>query len=166
MKTLNEKKNRSGRFGVIIAGIAVALVIFIAFPLLMKPVAAEAKDLMVLPSDVFEEVNEVRNTFGLKDLGNSEALTYCARVRAEESSIYFEHERPDGRAWYSVNPGVQYGENLLWTSYDRNAEQLVTLWMNSPTHRALILDGNFNTMGIGTYTDRDGIDYWVIEFGY
>lgn len=163
MKT---NKNNSGRFGIISAGIALAIAIFIALPLLGKPVTAQAKDLMVLPNDVFAEVNEVRNSYGLKDLGHSDALDYCAQVRVVESSVYFAHQRPDGNAWYSVNPGVQFGENLLWTSYNRNAEQLVTLWMNSPTHRALILDGGFNTMGIAGYTDADGIDYWVIEFGY
>ena len=166
MKTKQTNNNRSGRFGVISAGIAVAIAIFISLPLLVKPATAQAKDLMVLPTDVFEEVNEVRRSYGLYDLGHSDALDYCAGVRAQESSVYFAHERPDGSAWYSVNPDVQFGENLLWTSYNRNAEQLVTLWMNSPTHRALILDGGFGTMGIAGYTDADGIDYWVIEFGY
>lgn len=166
MKTNRKNSVRSGRIGVISAGIAVAIVFFIALPLLLKPAKAEARDLMVLPSDVFEEVNEVRNSYGLDDLDHCEVLTYCAQVRAKESSIYFEHERPDGSAWYSVNPDAQFGENLLWTSYNRNAEQIVTLWMNSPTHRDLILDDDFDAMGVGTYTDADGIDYWTLEFGY
>ena len=166
MKTNLTIKNHSGRFGGITAGIIIAIAIFIALPLLVKPVKAEARTLMVSPAEVFAEVNEVRRSYGLGDLGYCEELTCCAQVRAAESSIYFEHARPDGSEWYSVNPNVQFGENLLWTSYDRTAEELLILWMNSPTHRALILDGGFVTMGVGNYIDADGISYWTIEFGY
>lgn len=58
------------------------------------------------------------------------------------------------------------GENLLWTSIDRNEVEIVSLWMQSPSHRALILDNGFDTMGIAGYTTADGVHYWVIEFGY
>ena len=166
MKTNQTNNNRSGRFGVLTAGIAIAIAVFIASPLLVKPVQAKAMGLSVSSQEVFNVVNAVRSSYGLGHLANSAELTYCAAVRAQESSIYFEHARPDGSAWYSVNPAVQFGENLLWTSYDRTAEELVTLWMNSPTHRALILDGGFQSMGIAGYMDADGIAYWTIQFGY
>lgn len=115
--------------------------------------------------DVFYAVNEVRAQYGLKDLKWNRDLTACAEVRAKELRSFFSHTRPDDSAWYTVNPEIMYGENLMASPIDMEAHELVEYWMDSPSHRALILEGRFKTAGVAFY-HVNGKDYWAFEFGY
>ena len=38
-------------------------------------------------------------------------------------------------------------------------------WMNSPGHRANILNGTFTQIGIGLAYAPDGTPYWAMELG-
>ncbi|MFB9375814.1 CAP domain-containing protein [Kineococcus gynurae] len=53
-----------------------------------------------------------------------------------------------------------------------NAQLAITSWLNSPAHKAVMLDGGYNSVGIGmvyTRTTAGGRDvwrsYWVADFG-
>jgi uncharacterized protein YkwD len=63
--------------------------------------------------------------------------------------------------------GYQYrfvGENLaMGQSTPRN---VVTAWMNSPDHRANMLDPRFTQMGVGVARRSDGRLIWCIDFGW
>ena len=51
-----------------------------------------------------------------------------------------------------VKPGQGWtlGENLAWGSYQlATPKSIVRSWMNSPGHRANILNGRFREIGIG-----------------
>lgn len=157
-----EIRKHCGRWGFLSA----AALLIVAASLLINPVHTEARSKAVIPADVYEEVNDIRAYYGLDDLNWNDSLATCASVRAVESSTFFSHTRPDGSPWYTVNSAIMEGENLLWTSLDRNEAEIVSLWMQSPSHRSLILDNGFETMGIAGYTAADGVHYWVIEFGY
>lgn len=163
MKTNSaEIRKHSGRWGFLFT----AVLFMVAASLLIRPIQTKASGNVVMAADVFEEVNDIRAYYGLDDLYWDDSLATCASVRAVESSTFFSHTRPDGTPWYTINPAEMEGENLLWTSIDRNEVEIVSLWMQSPSHRALILDNGFDTMGIAGYTAADGVHYWVIEFGY
>ena len=41
------------------------------------------------------------------------------------------------------------GENILWATRPLGAKQAVSMWMNSPGHRANILQASFREIGIG-----------------
>ena len=110
------------------------------------------------------EINKIRDNANLTTLTYSNGLTQAALTRAEECDKVFSHTRPNGSDWYTVEPAIMYGENLA-EGYD-NAEDLTTAWMNSPTHRELILDKEYQTCGIGSYTAADGSVYVACEFGY
>jgi hypothetical protein len=66
---------------------------------------------------------------------------------------YFAHVDPDGNyIWDKIvaagySPYTQLGENLAIEFYD--TESLVAAWMNSPTHRANILQPGFKDQGAG-----------------
>lgn len=60
-------------------------------------------------------------------------------------------------SYYSV------GENLA--SGATTAAEAVRLWMDSPPHRAIILDPKWTEVGIAVRTGSDGSIYWVQEFG-
>lgn len=64
----------------------------------------------------------------------------------------FDHTRPDGSSFSSIfkDMGISYytaGENIAM-GYP-SPEAVVAGWMNSPGHRANILNANFNAIGVG-----------------
>ncbi|MDF2952742.1 MAG: putative secreted protein [Anaerocolumna sp.] len=113
-------------------------------------------------SQVLKLVNQERAKGGLQALTMSDALVAPANKRAQEIKTQFSHTRPNGSQWSTVleEYGVSVrtaGENL---AYGYNTpEAVVTGWMNSPGHRANIMNGNFNKIGIGVYKDSSGTVY-------
>ncbi|MCR4763167.1 MAG: CAP domain-containing protein [Lachnospiraceae bacterium] len=129
------------------------------------PLAATPGDpaLLAAANEALDLVNEERAAGNLAPLSWSNGLAGAAYVRASELPKLFSHTRPDGSAWYTVNETIMYGENLA-EFYD-TPEAVVQAWMNSPTHRANIMEADFATCGISIY--KDGGDYyWAQEFGY
>ena len=103
-------------------------------------------------SDVIDLVNQERAKEGLAALQTNDAIAEAARVRAKELLTLFEHTRPDGRSCFTAldEAGVRYytaGENIAM-GYS-SPESVVKGWMNSPGHRANILNGSFTTIGVG-----------------
>ncbi|MDU6263484.1 MAG: CAP domain-containing protein [Anaerocolumna aminovalerica] len=113
-------------------------------------------------SQVLKLVNAERVKGGLHELTMSSALTAPANKRAQEIKTQFSHTRPNGTQWSTVlnEYGISVrtaGENL---AYGYNTpEAVVEGWMNSPGHRANIMNSNFNQIGIGVYKDSNGTVY-------
>lgn len=105
-------------------------------------------------NEVLSLVNVERKNVGLDTLKMSDILMPAANKRAEEIKVLFSHMRPDGREWSTIiddyNISVRIaGENL---AYGYNTpEEVVTGWMNSPGHKANILNESYNNIGIGVY---------------
>ena len=110
----------------------------------------------------FAKVNEIRVANGLNPLSWNYQVENAAKVRANEIVGSFSHTRPDGRPWYTADDKVLYRENLA--QYYDSAEEVVAAWMNSPSHRANILKGDFKSGAIFT-VEVDGEVYWAEEFG-
>ncbi len=109
-------------------------------------------------------VNAQRTAAGLPALVRNQGLEDAAKVRAQEITTYFSHTRPDGTSWWTVNSTLQYGENLA--KLYQSSSSVVNAWMNSPTHRANIMDSSFISIGMAIYQTSDGSWYWAQEFGY
>lgn len=124
---------------------------------------ARAAELRQIAQDAITLVNETRVAAGLTALVQSDELEIAAQVRANECVGTFSHTRPDGSAWWTVNSTIMYGENLA-KGY-QTAENVLAAWMNSPTHAANIMYGDFRTIGIAIY-EQDGKIYWAQEFGF
>lgn len=105
-------------------------------------------------SQVLKLVNVERAKVGLNPLSMSQKLLAPANKRAVEIKTSFSHTRPNGTEWSTVlkeyNVSVQTaGENI---AYGYNTPELVMNgWMNSPGHRANILNANYNNIGVGVY---------------
>lgn len=147
----------------IVLFILAVLLIFTLFH--FESIRSDAAGKGVTVQEVYNELNAVRAEYGYDALEWDGALYDCAAVRSVELKSYFSHTRPDGRAWYTVNKKVMYGENLYRSTQNRDAEGIVARWMASPSHRELILDGSYESVGIAGYTEN-GVSYWVMEFGY
>ena len=109
--------------------------------------------------DAFKEqllvlLNLEREKEGVAPLQGLELLGDMADVRAEEASVRFRHTRPDGTRCFTIfqQNSLTYkaaGENLAY-GYSEPGD-IVAAWMNSPSHRANILDPDFEFVGIGYF---------------
>lgn len=107
-------------------------------------------------------VNQERAKAGLSALKTNSTITAAANKRAQETVQSFSHTRPNGTSFSTVlkEYGVSYrtaGENIAYGQ--KTPQEVVTAWMNSPGHRANILNGNFGTIGIGVYQSGNTY-YW------
>lgn len=117
---------------------------------------------------VVQLVNEERAKQGLSPLQVSNTVTSAAQVRTSEINKSFSHTRPDGTSCFTAleQAGVSYrgaGENIAYGQ--PTPEAVVDAWMNSPGHRANILNEQFTTIGVG-YEVINGSAYWVQMFTY
>lgn len=111
----------------------------------------------------FDQINTLRAARGLKAYKWNSGLEQAASVRAIEASQVWAHTRPNGTEYWTVNEAIVYGENLAKGYF--NGDSVVQGWVNSPTHLANILDGEFRTAGISVHMVGDQW-YWANEFGY
>lgn len=105
-------------------------------------------------NEVVNLVNQERASRGIAPLKMKLVLNKMAQVRAKESSKVWSHTRPDGSGAETImaDYGVSYryfGENL--TSGAPTPAEAVKDWMNSPPHKAAILNKKFEYIGVGYY---------------
>lgn len=118
----------------------------------------------VYPSVVVTLTNTDRVKQSLQALSVNGKLTKAAQLKADDMAKngYFAHTSPSGITpwhWFgSVGYSFVYaGENLA-VNFD-DSQTVQTAWLNSPTHRANILNGNFTEIGVavakGLYNGRE-----------
>lgn len=116
--------------------------------------------------DVIRLVNRQRAKNGLPALKKNTLLTKAAQKRAKELRQLFSHTRPNGTSCFTaVSPDYHYyylGENIAAGYPD--ASSVMNGWMNSPGHRANILNKNYTEIGVAVFDDNN-YKYWVQIFG-
>lgn len=117
-------------------------------------------------SEVVRLTNSARGQNGYAALVEDGALSEAAAVRAREIARSFSHTRPSGASFSSAlsESGVTYlraGENIA--SGQKSASEVVNAWMNSPGHRANILNSSYSRIGSAS-VNIDGTLYWVQLF--
>ena len=122
-----------------------------------NPGLISAQSVMIL-----DNLNAQRAAAGLSALTQTNELVAAATIRAQEQEQLFSHTRPNGSEFWTVDSSVCYGECL---SRGYNENEVTTAWMNSPTHKAVIMDGGYKTAGIGYYVNN-GVCYIALETGY
>ena len=121
-----------------------------------------------LRQSVLDLVNGNRAANGKRALTLDDKLCQIAQQRAWELTELFSHTRPDGTKVYDLmgQTGVRYwsaGENIA--AGQRSPEEVMDSWMNSPGHRANILNGNYDRLGVGVvHIDGGYLYYWVQVF--
>ena len=124
-----------------------------------------------LAAEVVRLVNVERAKEGLAPLGTYDSLTKAAQIRAPEIVTLFSHDRPDGTSCFTAmdqtgakKGAYTWGENIA--AGNATAAATVEQWMNSPGHRANILNAKFTHIGVG-YQHSAGSTYghyWVQMF--
>jgi hypothetical protein len=109
----------------------------------------------VLPAVIVELTNDERTEAALGTLRRNTVLDEAARLKAQHmaKNEYFAHYSPDGVSpWHWFGEAnynfVHAGENLAIHFTD--STDVVEAWMESPTHRANIMNGNYAEIGVGT----------------
>jgi uncharacterized protein YkwD len=136
-----------------------SLLLLAAVALLAAPAAHAGSRDSSLEQSVLRQINTVRRDHGLQPLAFSSKLTAAALEHTNEMGAdgYFAHESLDHsvfwkrvRRWYPSS-GQSFwtvGENLLWSSPDIGPAGAVTMWMNSPEHRANLLSPSWHEIGL------------------
>ena len=112
-------------------------------------------------NEVLTIVNNERANNGLSALKMDRSLLETAMQRAAESSIYWNHIRPDGSYCFTANSKMTR-ENIAYGAW--TAEQVMDMWINSSGHKANILSSDSKSIGIGCF-NYNGVNYWVQCFG-
>jgi len=118
---------------------------------------------------VAELVNVERQKNGLPALYLDTAISNVARMKSKDmaDNNYFGHQSPTygsagemllkfGITWSA------WGENIA--SGQKSPEDVVSQWMNSPSHRENILSPNFAFIGVGYCTNSSGKTFWTQMF--
>lgn len=114
----------------------------------------------VSQNGLLQATNTERTNNGQGTLALNQQLNSAAQAKANDmvARNYWSHNTPDGQEpWVFVNnAGYKYlkaGENLAYGFSDSTAT--VTGWMNSPSHKANMLDSAFNEVGFGYANSAD-----------
>ncbi len=138
-------------------------------------IGGKENQVVLVKAKIIAQTNVQRYNNGmLPPLFENEELNATALAKAQDmfAKQYFEHISPSGigPGELAKSHGYEYiveGENLILGNF-KDEQEVVQLWMDSPGHRANILNDRFTEIGVavikGTY---DGQTVWigVQEFG-
>ncbi|MFG2292757.1 CAP domain-containing protein [Streptomyces sp. NPDC048603] len=120
-------------------------------------------------SAVLALVNKERAAAGCGALTSNAKLSNAARAYSDTMARagVMSHTGPDGSTMTSRVEAAGYkwstlGENIARGQAD--ADAVMKAWMNSPGHRANILNCSFKEIGIGVHKG-DGGPWWTQNFG-
>lgn len=129
-------------------------------------VKQETTGLSAYEQEVVRLVNEIRAQNGLGALKANAELSRVARIKSQDmhDKGYFSHTSPTYGSPFDMMTsfGIRYltaGENIAM-GY-RTPQSVVDGWMNSPGHRANILNASFTEIGVG-YVESGS--YWTQMF--
>ena len=119
--------------------------------------------------EMFDLINEAREAAGLSAVSYCYDIQSAADLRAQELNEYYDmqHNRPDGREAVTVFYDLNISYTMLGENYTLgppNAEMAMQAFMNSESHKELILNPNATAVAISVApNDEFGLS-WVQIF--
>ncbi|WP_405869114.1 MULTISPECIES: CAP domain-containing protein [unclassified Streptomyces] len=120
-------------------------------------------------AQVLKLVNEERAKVGCSAVAANSTLSDLAESFSDAMAAdgFFDHTDPSGATPWdrAAKLGITDlgGENIARGQAD--AAAVMDAWMNSPGHRANILNCDFKTLGVGVHFGAGG-PWWTQDFGY
>ncbi|WP_406333111.1 CAP domain-containing protein [Streptomyces sp. NBC_00203] len=120
-------------------------------------------------AEVLKLVNEERAKVGCSAVSANSALSDLAQAFSEDMDArdFFDHTDPSGLSPWdrAAKAGITSlgGENIA--RGQATAAAVMEAWMNSPGHKANILNCDFKTLGVGAHFGSGG-PWWTQDFGY
>lgn len=135
-----------------------------------KPKTTTSGQLNAFEKKVVDLTNQERVKAGLSPLkADNATLSRMARDKSADmrDKNYFDHQSPTYGSPFDMMKkyGITYraaGENIA--AGQKTPEEVVNGWMNSPGHRANILNANYTTIGVGYVSGGSYGSYWTQEF--
>ncbi|WP_414694932.1 SafA/ExsA family spore coat assembly protein [Paenibacillus sp.] len=119
--------------------------------------------------EVIQLTNQERAKHGLPALRANWELSRVARIKSNDmrDKRYFSHTSPTYGSPFTMikNFGISYStaaENIA--AGQQTAQAVVSSWMNSPGHRANILNKNVTVIGVGLAKGGSYGYYWTQMF--
>jgi uncharacterized protein YkwD len=114
--------------------------------------ASDTAKLIAVEKQMIDQSNAQRAKYGLPPLAVDQSLEKTARGHA---------------VWMTNNRAMQHsnqnvGENIAMGQH--TPTEAFTDWMNSPGHRANILNSSYKRTGVAAYQTPDGTIYWCQQF--
>ena len=107
-------------------------------------------------------LNQKRASMGLGALTMDRDLLDGASIRAYEQTISFGHVRPDGAKYSTVCDKAHAECAHYWYPSEQSTPQKAwEEFLNSPPHRAILLDGQYHAVGVGVY-EYSGRKNWAV----
>lgn len=129
-----------------------------------QPSPQQPADSSQFAQQVLDIVNKERANAGLQPLSMNASLSNVAMIKAKDmyNNNYFDHQSPTYGSPFDLMKanGITYnaaGENIA--KGQTSPTEVMNQWMNSPGHRANILNTSFTQIGIAYYNSE-----WVQEF--
>jgi len=148
-------------------------------------VSAARVHLSALESQLLSQINLTRGRHGLRALRLSAALTAAADQHSQSMAQkgYFSHDSANGGSFFKrIASFYTYrgyskwsaGENLLYSTPDIDPAHALRLWLNSPEHRANLLNWGWREIGLGAVHsssapgvyDGDEVTIVTADFGF
>ena len=128
-----------------------------------------AAPLSSIEDEVIRLVNVQRANNGLPQLTKNWEASRVARYKSQDmiDKNYFAHMSPTYGSPFTMmqNFGLRFSaaaENIAYGQ--RTASEVMNSWMNSPGHRANILNRSFTHIGVGAAKASNGTLYWTQMF--
>ncbi|WP_432159887.1 CAP domain-containing protein [Streptomyces sp. NRRL F-5630] len=132
-------------------------------------VAAPSGEESAAAAAVLVLVNQERAKVGCSAVRADDALASLATAFSDDMAArgFFDHTDPDGDTPWdrAKQAGISNlgGENIARGQAD--AAAVMESWMNSPGHRANILNCDYKTLGVGVHFGSGG-PWWTQDFGF
>lgn len=142
----------------------------------LQPQATTAKQLKRFVNQVFTLTNKFRREHGLAALKLNSKLSTAAQTHSQNMALqdFFSHTGADGSTISNRIAAAGY----RWSAVAENIAAgyttptaVVQGWINSPGHRANLLNGNLKEIGVGYYFlandtgTQNWNHYWTQNFG-
>jgi uncharacterized protein YkwD len=122
-------------------------------------------------------LNAERRRHGLRQLRLNKRLSRAARRHSQDMvrKRYFDHTSRSGASFVDRIRRTGYltgarrwkvAENIAWGTYWlASPRAIIKAWMDSPGHRANILDRSYREIGIGVATNSGPKALYTTDFG-
>ncbi|MCU7826147.1 sigma-70 family RNA polymerase sigma factor [Kitasatospora sp. DSM 101779] len=122
-----------------------------------------------IKQQVVQLVNQERSKVGCTPVKSDDKLELAAQRHSDDMAArnFFDHTNPDGQGPQPRIDAAGYkwsswGENIA--RGQRDAADVMKSWMDSPGHKANILNCGFTDLGVGVHLGAGG-PWWTQDFG-
>jgi len=131
---------------------------------------AASTSVKAIEQETLIRINRIRQTNNLVALNEVQELVNAAHDHSQDMATResMGHTGSDGS-----DPGQRITRaNYGWSAHGEivgfgfgTASTVVDAWMNSPTHREVIMTAVFRDFGAGLVYSQNGSPYWTVNFG-